>query len=103
MSTREEGLAACLAVGLDRPTCDEVIESRMVDGVYCDGSTIIDANGRRCITAAALERRRAAIAADPYERPELTTKLPTPSWAVPLTLSLSIRALFALADALGVE
>lgn len=101
---REQAIVACMANGeLRRAECAELVDASMVDGSYCDGSIYIDEHGRRCISRADLDRRAAAAAASPVAtRPE-DRPLPTPGWAVPLTLSLSVRALFALADVLDVR
>lgn len=99
--TREEAIRDCMArTGWDRDACIEVVDDRMVGGAYCDGSIVLDERGERCISNAALDRRRATIAADPL--PSVEAPKPGPM-AVPLALSLAWRALFSLADALDVK
>lgn len=98
--TRDEALADCMRDGWRRAECVESVDDRMVAGSYCDGSIVLDEQGERCIPNAALERRRAAVAADPL--PEVAAA-PRAGMAVPLALSLAWRALFSLADALDVK
>lgn len=98
--TRDEAIAHCLATSSwRRADCAEVVDDHMVNGAYCDGSVYRDERGVRCIPASVIEQKRAAASPAVYVPPPL----PTPRWAVPLVLSLSVRALFALSDALGVE
>lgn len=101
MTTRDEALDACMRdSGWSRSECAEIVDDHMVGGAYCNGNVVLDEHGRRCIPDAALERRRAAIAADPL----LAAGSPKPGpMAVPLALSLAWRALFSLADALDVK
>jgi hypothetical protein len=60
-----EALASCLAKGRGSEICQDMIASQSVNGVYCDGTLVIEEGGRRCIPAAVVERTEAARAADP--------------------------------------
>jgi hypothetical protein len=40
----------------------------MVDGAYCDGTIVIDANGKRCVSRALAERVADAREAQPLRR-----------------------------------
>lgn len=101
MTTRDEAIDACLAsTSWRRADCAEVVDDRIVGGVYCDGTIVLDASGKRCVSAAMVAQHRAGAAPIDLAHPP---PLPPPRWAVPLVLSLSFRALCALSDALGAE
>ena len=61
----DEAIRACLARGLRRAECDELVPDRMVGGVYCDGTIVLDASGSRCVPRATLDRVAAARASSP--------------------------------------
>ncbi len=69
MRTAAQALADCLALGRDRATCDEGIASQMVGGVYCDGTIVQDASGRRCVPRDVIDRVRDARQASPLPSP----------------------------------
>lgn len=40
--------------------CQSVVDGYMVNGVFCDGNIILDANGKRCISAEQVQAKLAA-------------------------------------------
>ena len=63
--TIDDRRAELLAGGLRLPEVEELLAAESVDGVWCDGSIVIDERGRRCVTRATAERVRAARASSP--------------------------------------
>lgn len=63
--TADEARARCLALGMSAGACDETIADHMVDGAYCDGTIVLDASGKRCVSAATEDEVRRARAASP--------------------------------------
>lgn len=59
----ERAFRECLALGLRPSACE--LQAGMVDGRVCDGTIVVEVGSRRCVTAAELERKAAAIAASP--------------------------------------
>lgn len=57
MQTAAEARAACLAQGSPADACDEMIRLKMVDGVFCDGTVVLDASGKRCVPQAVVEQK----------------------------------------------
>lgn len=100
-------LASCLAQGnqpptaFDRAWCDEVVESHLVDGRFCEGnvSMTIDAAGRkqrRCIPRAQLERKQEAAARDPLPARPATSAGPSRATVIVGGLALGLAAYFVL-------
>jgi hypothetical protein len=56
----DERYAQCMGLGGDADACHELVTSEMVNGVWCDGEIVYDANGKRCVPRDVLERVRAA-------------------------------------------
>lgn len=64
--TRDEAIARCMSLGGWRLNeCAAYVDDRFVNGVYCDGTIVVDVNGSRCIPAATVERVERARRADP--------------------------------------
>ncbi len=97
MTTRAEALAACLARGAwDKATCEEVVDSNMVGGVYCDGTIVQDARGKRCVTDEQKARRAATIDQEPLKRPAPAPAEAKPSALPWLALGALALGLYAL-------
>lgn len=67
--TGAERRAQLLAAGYDRPLVEEMIAEESVGGVWCDGAIVNDANGRRCVSRATIDRVSAARASSPLPSP----------------------------------
>lgn len=59
MQTAAEARAACIAQGTPASECDDMIKRDMVNGVFCDGTIVIDASGRRCVPQAIVNQKTA--------------------------------------------
>lgn len=64
----EEAMRECLARGLRRVECADIVGDRMVAGVYCDGTIVMSESGTRCVPRATVDRVLAARAASPLVR-----------------------------------
>lgn len=86
----EAAFRDCLALGLRPSACE--LQAGMVDGRVCDGSIVIDASGRRCVTHAQRAQKEAAAAASP-----LPPRSSSSAWVLPLgVLAASVVALLVL-------
>lgn len=90
--TADERLAQCLANGGDPGACHDLLASEMVGGVWCDGSIVYDASGKRCVPRALVERAAAARAGSPLPRAPMAS-----SSAPIVTIEWSRVALFGAA------
>jgi hypothetical protein len=98
---RDEAIAQCLAAtSWRRADCAEVVDDRMVDGAYCEGSVYRDASGVRCISPTTLAQKRDALSRAAVE---VAPPAPPRPLLVPLVLSLAFRGLCALEDAYGLR
>jgi hypothetical protein len=66
--TVEEVIARCVASGRSSSDCEALAYDHMVNGVYCDGTIVIDASGKRCVSRALAARVAAARADQPLRR-----------------------------------
>ena len=80
MITSADALAACTARGRSRELCEEAIAAQSVGGVYCDGTIVITAEGKRCVPREVVERVKDARAASPL--PELEPEGSSSPWLV---------------------
>jgi hypothetical protein len=71
MKTAAEALAECLGRGIRQAECSELVGSQLVDGVYCDGTIVQGADGRRCVPRETVDRVLGARAAAPLPRAAL--------------------------------
>ena len=93
--TRDEALRACIARGLRYPECAELVDDRMVDGAYCDGTIVMTVEGSRCVPAAVVAQKASAA---PLPPDLFAGPTPPAPWGLPLALSFAFRALCALSD-----
>lgn len=49
MMTADQQRAACKAQGTPADACEEFIRNATVNGVFCDGTVVLDASGKRCV------------------------------------------------------
>lgn len=91
----EQAIARCVERGLLRADCEAMVAESMVGGVYCDGTIVITADGRRCVSRAVIDRVKDARDAQPLPTPIAvdveSSRLPT--W-VPWTVGAGV-AMFA--------
>lgn len=91
--TADERLAQCLANGGDPGACHDLLAAEMVGGVWCDGSIVYDANGKRCVPRALVERAAAARAGSPLPRAAVVaSSQPAPSLDWKLLIALGFGA-----------
>lgn len=67
--TANERRAQLRAAGYDGAFIEEMIADQSVGGVWCDGTVVLDASGRRCVTRATRDRVLAARDASPLDAP----------------------------------
>lgn len=77
--TRDEAIQECLDYGWSRSECETEVDDTMVDGAYCDGTIVITAEGKRCVSDALAARVKAARAAQPLP---VATEAPSPLDAI---------------------
>jgi hypothetical protein len=65
MQTAAEARAACLAQGTPADACDEMIRLKTVNGVFCDGTVVTDASGKRCVPQSVVEQKLALTVIPP--------------------------------------
>jgi hypothetical protein len=68
-----------MANGGDADACAELVASESVDGVWCDGEIVYDANGKRCVSRAVLDRVDAARSASPLPSAPVKAAAPASS------------------------
>jgi hypothetical protein len=67
--TLEQRRADLRAGGFTPAEVAEILAAETVDGVWCDGSIVTDASGRRCVTRATMDRVRDARASTSASSP----------------------------------
>jgi hypothetical protein len=79
--TAAEALSQCVARGVwSRAECQEQVDAQRVAGVYCDGTIVLDARGKRCVPRAVVDRVQDARDGSPLPpRPDEQPSPMTPS------------------------
>lgn len=95
MRTEAQAMTDCLTRH-EQAVCAEIIASQRVNGVYCDGTIVIDGSGHRCVPAELKEQVERVRKASPLPVPVVVVgpaSEPGFPWAIAIGAALVVAFL----------